>query len=87
MFSTKRNFLVAIGVALLTGILVILFSNASGDNSVIVSSVKPIEAGNVDETKTSLPVSQKVSGHAQGIRAAQSRCFAEKAGEAHRQED
>ena len=58
----QKKFFGAIGVALLTGILVILFSNASGDNSVIVSSVKPIEAGNVDETKTSLPVSQKVSG-------------------------
>ena len=58
----QKKFFGAIGVALLTGILVILFSNASGDSSVIVSSVKPIEAGNVDETKTSLPVSQKVSG-------------------------
>ena len=58
----QKRFFGAIGVTVAVGALAILFSNASGDSSVVVNASAPIEAGDVAEVKASVPVSQKVSG-------------------------
>ncbi len=71
----KKRFWGVVVAAVGIGVFTIIFSEASGDSSVVVNATEPIETGNFETAQVSLLVSQKVSGM---LKASEQRVLASK---------